>query len=214
MMEIDTRPPGSGRRSAPGQKVIDFVRARQRDAGARAYFDNYHEENEHWRMVLCSDGLVYLELLRDGKPTGQVSLDAKDMDDFRRAFLKMQFAQRRLHEHRRGAHLWIARPHPDRPGCLLVKHRDQEVHFRPIRCGAPRRARATVDGKPWTKKCDACAKPFEPGEYAFEAERSVFVGVAHIRARICKGCTQPPREGLELINEKPDALPPPEETAP
>lgn len=201
-MIIELGPPKKKQRLAPpGQKVVDLVRARQGDNVKRAYFENYHVNRDKWRMVLCSNGRVYVEVVGVGGVVAQIDVDKVELNDLHMDMMRMKQAQRKLHEHRRGAHLWVARPHPTTPGWLMVKHMDHDTPFRPVKVGA-RRPRKDSSGGDRTRsmpKCGVCYKQFAVGEHAFEATRAVF-GHYGGKPRMCKGCTQPTRDGLEAID--------------
>lgn len=200
-MIIDLGPPKKKQRLAPsGQKVVDLVRARQGDNAKRFYFDNYHINREKWRMVLCSNGHIYIEVVGVGGVVAQIDVDKAELNNLCMDTIRMQTAQRKLHEHRRGAHLWVARPHPTMPGWLMVRHMDHDTPFKPVKVGA-RRLRKDSRGVDCTRSmpnCDVCGKIFTVGEHAFEATCAVF-GHFGGRPRICKGCTQPIRNELEAI---------------
>ncbi len=198
MIRIDLTPPKAKGEKGAGD-VIDLARARQeRRSTSRAYFDDYHINAEKWRGVLCADGRVYIEILAGGECVAQIDMGAAELQDLDRDLRRLAIWQRRYNERQRGAHLWIARPHPERQGWFLVRHADREAPFRPVNVG-PRRVRTWPDGRTYSHempKCDACSKAFTVGELAFEAEKKSNGTRPLGRARICQGCTRPPRDGL------------------
>lgn len=197
--EIPPSPGAHGEKREQQRKVVDLVRARQERRARFASFKDWHIVRDQWRMALAQDGLVYIDTLAGGKRTSQVSMNATDLDAMIHDLQALRNSQRRYHERLRGAHLWIARPHPDNEGWLLVKHLDTETPFRPVKVGARREMR-TPSGRTYKKNmptCASCGKMFVVGERAYEAQRPIFRSGSH--ARICVGCTRPPREGLAEI---------------
>lgn len=210
-IKLDLTPPRAKGEKEAKPKVIDLARARQERRKTIAGFGKYHVDTEKYRALLCSDGNVYLELRSAGKGARQINVNASELEKLLSELLKLKHWQRKHNERRRGAHLWIARPHPDHAGWLMVKHLDQDTPFKPVKVRAPRE-RSRRGGQKWTPampKCHICSKEFYVGEVAFDAQRAIHgcYGGLDGRPRICKGCTVPPREGMfEVIPDDVDEL--------
>jgi hypothetical protein len=204
MIRIDlTTPKAKGEKHHTESKVIDLARARQDRRSSAVDFGKYHLDTDKYRAVLCADGNVYLELRHNGKHARQITVNASELEDLHRALLRLKVWQRQYNERQRGAHLWIARPHPERAGWLMVQHKDQDTAFKPVKVGA-RRSRSAMP------KCNVCGKDFQVGEVAFDAQRAIHgcFGGLDGRPRICKGCTVPPREGMfEVLPDDVTATP-------
>lgn len=199
-IKIDLTPPRAKGEKDAKPKVIDLARARQERRGTIAGFSKYHVDTEKYRALLCADGNVYLELRSDGKGARQINVNATELETLLSKLLLLKQWQRKYNERQRGAHLWIARPHPTQSGWLMVRHLDHDTPFKPVKVSAPRK-RSTMP------KCYICAKEFRVGEIAFDAQQHVH-GCYNRRPRICKGCTVPPRQGMFEVEPEGDVEPP------
>lgn len=180
-------------------KLVDIAHARNdRNSGMR-YFQAYHFDRAAWRMALAKDGNVYVDFV-EAQRVVQMPMNAAVLDQLISDLQTMRKGQRKYHEQLRGAHLWIAQPHPTREGWLLVKHADAVAPFRPVRVGALRSRCGEQQGARAMPTCDGCRKPFSVGERVFEAEKNDVGRRPLGRARICVGCTQPPREKFAEID--------------
>lgn len=199
-MRIELPPPTP---SKPSRKVIDLARARQErrpkslsGATKRYALEAYSIDTPNYRASLCENGRVYFEPRENDAAAAQIDLSQDELRNMISDLSKLLMAQRRHNERLRGAHLWIARPHPIRKEWLLVRHKDQDTPFKPVKVGKHWRTTKTGERQELHPGfCSACKKEFVVGEKAFQALRCI-VGVVNGPPRICQGCTRPQRTGM------------------